>query len=524
MTPHANSMSWINNEPTRPPHAKIVATLGPASDSDEMLSALIEAGVNIFRLNFSHGTLDDMEVRLDKVRRAIDDSGKCVGILGDLQGPKMRVGIVPDVHEGGGIVVNPGDDICFKNGQGVAEIIDGIPTFGASFKELYEDVLPGQRVLINDGLIRMLAVDQVKGESLRCRVTIGGRITSKKGINLPESDLHMPAITEKDWECAKWAAERQLDYLALSFVRTADEILELKAKLNEWKPDSDHPQHDGIDHSIPVVAKIEKPQAVVNLDEIIEATDAVMVARGDLGVEMDVAKVPIIQKYIVARCNSMGKPVIVATQMLETMIESSTPTRAEATDVANAVLDGCDAVMLSGETAVGLHPRLVVETMRRIITVTESRMDEILLNQAPPILKEYPFRSAALAKGVWNMADELGAKAVAVWSEAGGMARYLSQNNFRVPIYAYTSSKLASRRMALFGGVTPIYTAPPESGRLGDWTDMVENLIEKEGISEHGDTVLLVAGKPLGALLAQSTVSILRMGDPSSGFRESSDH
>jgi pyruvate kinase len=151
-------------------------------------------------------------------------------------------------------------------------------------------------------------------------------------------------------------------------------------------------------------------------------------------------------------------------------------------------------------------------------------MDEILLNQAPPILKEYPFRSAALAKGVWNMADELGAKAVAVWSEAGGMARYLSQNNFRVPIYAYTSSKLASRRMALFGGVTPIYTAPPESGRLGDWTDMVENLIEKEGISEHGDTVLLVAGKPLGALLAQSTVSILRMGDPSSGFRESSDH
>lgn len=524
MSPHSHSMSWINSEPTRPPHAKIVATLGPASDSEEMLAKLIEDGVNIFRLNFSHGSLDEMDTRLQRVRRAIDNSGKCVGILGDLQGPKMRVGVVPDVHEGGGIVVEPGDDIIFRRGQGDAEIIDGVPVFGASFDELYEDVLPGQRVLINDGFIRMLAVEQIPGESLRCRVTIGGRITSQKGINLPESELNMPAITEKDWACAKWAAENQLDYLALSFVRRAEEILQLKAKLSEWRTTECQPEHDGIDHSIPVVAKIEKPQAVNNLDEIIEATDAVMVARGDLGVEMDVAKVPVIQKYILARCNTLGKPVIVATQMLETMIDSITPTRAEASDVANAVLDGCDAVMLSGETAVGAHPDVVVQTMRRIIMVTESRMDEIMLNQAPPTLKEYPFRSAALAKGVWYMADELGAKAVAVWSEAGGMARYLSQNNFRVPIYAYTSSRIASRRMALYGGVHPIYTQPPESGLLRDWTDMVEDLIRSEGITQDGDSVLLVAGKPLGALLAQSTVSILRMGDPSSGFRASSDH
>ncbi len=524
MSPHSHSMSWINSEPTRPPHAKIVATLGPASDSVEVLEQLIEAGVNIFRLNFSHGTLREMELRLRKVRQAIDDSGRCVGILGDLQGPKMRVGVVPDLHEGGGIVVKPGDDIVFRRGQGKAEIKDGIAYFSASFDQLYEDVLPGQRVLINDGLIRMLAVDQDKGESLRCRVTIGGRITSKKGINLPESDLNMPAITEKDWECAKWAADHQLDYLALSFVRSATEINALKKKLVEWCTIECEQEHEKIDHSIPVVAKIEKPQAVQNLDEIIEATDAVMVARGDLGVEMDVAKVPVIQKYILARCNNLGKPVIVATQMLETMIESSTPTRAEASDVANAVLDGCDAVMLSGETAVGAHPRVVVETMQRIIRVTESRMDELALNQAPPTLKEYPFRSAALAKGVWYMAEELGAKAIAVWSEAGGMARYLSQNNFRVPIYAYTSSKVASRRMALYGGVNPIYTSPPETGRLRDWTDMVENLIESEGITKPGDTVLLVAGKPLGALLAQSTVSILRMGDLSSGFRVSADH
>ena len=523
MSPHPHAVSWIDVEPTRPPHAKIVATLGPASDSPEVLEKLIEEGVSIFRLNFSHGSLEEMDERLERVRRAIDSSGKCVGILGDLQGPKMRVGVVPDIDPDGGIMVHPGDDIVFRKGQGEAEIMDGTPYFSASFDELYNDVHPGQRVLINDGLIRMLAVDQVPGESLRCRVTIGGRITSKKGINLPESDLDMPAITDKDWACAKWAAENHLDYVALSFVRTADEIKELKGKLEEWRPKEEIEKHDGIDHSIPVIAKIEKPQAIKNLDEIIEATDAIMVARGDLGVEMDVAKVPVIQKYILSRCNMLGKPVIVATQMLETMIESVTPTRAEASDVANAVLDGCDAVMLSGETAVGAHPRVVVETMQRIIRVTESRMDEMMINQAAPSLKEYPFRSAALAKGVWYMAEEIGAKAVAVWSEAGGMARYLSQNNFRVPIYAYTSSKIASRRMALYGGVHPIFTAPPETGRLRDWTDMVENMIREEGITEDGDPILLVAGKPLGTLLAQSTVSILRMGDPSSGFRVSTD-
>lgn len=514
----------MNFEPTRPAHAKVVATLGPASDSEEMLAKLIDAGVSVFRLNFSHGKLEDMEVLLERVRRAIDNSGRSVAILGDLQGPKMRVGIVPNLDEGGGIMVKTGDDIWFRKGQGEASIIDGSPSFDASFDSLFSDVLPGQRVLINDGMIRMLAVEQDKGKWLRCRVTVGGRITSAKGINLPESDLDEPAITPKDWICAKWAAEHQLDYLALSFVRTADEILELKAKLNEWKPKNLEPSDKDMDISIPVVAKIEKPQAITNLDAIIEATDAIMVARGDLGVEMDVAKVPVIQKYILAKCNALGKPCIVATQMLETMIESVTPTRAEASDVANAVLDGCDAVMLSGETAVGAHPDVVVETMQRIIKVTESRMDEIVHAQgAPTALKEYPFRSAALAKGVWYMAEELDAKAIVVWSQAGGMARYLSQYNFRVPIYAYTSSRIASHRMALYGGVTPIYTQPPESGKLSDWTDQVENLINKEAITQEGDAVLMVAGKPLGALLAQSTVSILRMGDCASGFRSSVD-
>ncbi|MDF1808819.1 MAG: pyruvate kinase [Phycisphaerales bacterium] len=521
MSPHSTTPSWITSDPTRAAQAKIVATLGPASDSDEMLAELIESGVSIFRLNFSHGTLEDMDKRYERVRRAIDASGRCIAILGDLQGPKMRVGPVPDLSEGGGIMVEPGDDIYFRKGQGDASIDDGVISFGATFDSLYSDVLPGQRVLINDGLIRMLAVENDPGNWLRCRVTVGGRVTSSKGVNLPESDLSMPAITDRDWKCAKWAAEHQLDYLALSFVRTADEINELKSKLREWAIPCAQFGDIRFDSSIPVVAKIEMPQAVMNLDSIISATDAVMVARGDLGVEMDVARVPVIQKYILARCNALGKPTIVATQMLETMIESVTPTRAEASDVANAILDGCDAVMLSGETAVGKHPRVVVETMQRIIKITECRMDQIKhVSESPSDLKEYPFRSAALAQGVWSMAQSLDSKAIVVWSQAGGMARYLSQYNFRVPIYAYTSSKIAASRMALYNGVTPVYTQPPESSRLSDWTDQVESLIKSEDITQDGDTVLLVAGKPLGALLAQSMVSIMRMGDCSSGFRD----
>ena len=522
MSPHSTAPNWItNDEHKRPAHAKVVATLGPASDSADMLDRLISAGVSVFRLNFSHGNLEEMDKRLAAVRQAIDSSGRCVAILGDLQGPKMRVCKVPDIHEGGGIYLNTGDEIYFRKGQGDAAIVDGSPSFDVTFDSFYENVLPGQRVLINDGLIRMLAVEQEKGKWLRCRVTVGGKVSSSKGVNLPESDLDMPAITERDWECARWACKNGLDYLALSFVRTADEIHELKDNLEKWKCRGEQPGDEDMGTSIPVVAKIEMPQAITNLDEIIKATDAVMVARGDLGVEMDVAKVPVIQKYILAKCAALGKPCIVATQMLETMIESATPTRAEASDVANAVLDGCDAVMLSGETAVGAHPDIVVETMQRIIKVTESRMDEIAhSNGIPTDMKEYPFRSAALAKGVWHMAEELDAKAIVVWSQAGGMARYLSQYNFRVPIYGYTSSKIAAHRMALYGGVTPIYTQPPETGRLRDWTNEVENLIRMEGITEDGDSVLLVAGKPLGALLAQSTVSILRMGDPSSGFRE----
>ncbi|MCC5823341.1 MAG: pyruvate kinase [Phycisphaerales bacterium] len=517
---HTQAPVWLTKDPTRPPHAKIVATLGPASDSPEMLAKLVDIGVNVFRLNFSHGDFAAMDQRLARVRAVLDQTERAVALLGDLQGPKMRVGRVPDIDPEGGIVVRPGDDVMFRDGQGEAVIENGVPVFGATFDRLFHDVDPGQRVLINDGAIRMLAVDRADGSWLRCRVTIGGRITSAKGVNLPESDLAMPAITEKDWACVEWAVRNRLDYLALSFVRNAAEVIELRERLEAMCADGHCADKPGVPPRIPIVAKIEKPQALINLDEIIDASDAIMVARGDLGVEMDVARVPVAQKYILATCADKAKPCIVATQMLETMIDNASPTRAEASDVANAVFDGADAVMLSGETAVGRHPDLVVDTMRRIIQVTEARIDELApVTGVPKRPDEYPYRSAALAHGAWHIANELDAKCVVVWSQIGGMARYLSQHNFRVPIYAYTSSRVAARRMALFGGVTPICIEPPGYARLRDWTDEVEARLIADGLATDGDPVVMIAGKPLGEVQAQSTLAILRIGDPASGFR-----
>lgn len=507
----------------RPTHTKIVATLGPASQPPEMLDKLIAAGVSIFRLNFSHGDLEDHAIRLKAVRDAADRAGRPVAVLGDLQGPKLRVTRVPDLSpEGGGIVVETGSDVLFRKGVDEAFIdhVTKLPVFGSTFDPLFHDVLPGQRVLINDGAIRMLAVDAIPGQELRCRVTFGGRITSKKGINLPESDLRVPAITDRDWQCVEWAVRHGLDFLALSFVRTAAEIIDLKERIANLCS-IDRRTHDaGIGQEIPIIAKIEKPQAVANIDSIVQATDAIMVARGDLGVEMDVAHVPVSQRLIIKTCREYGKPVIVATQMLESMIESASPTRAEATDVAGAVFQGADAVMLSGETAVGKHPALVVDTMRRIIAVTESSIAQTHSEFAPaPKLEELPYRSAALARGAWHIAREAKASVVVVWSQNGGMARYLSRSAFRIPIIAYSSSRLATRRMTLFANVHPVHSAPPNSETLAEWTDMVEDYVRANHIASDGQVAILIAGKPLGTDRAQDILALLRIGDRNSGFR-----
>ncbi|MFO0831985.1 MAG: pyruvate kinase [Phycisphaerales bacterium] len=512
--------------------ATIVATIGPASESPDSVRKLIGAGVGVFRFNFSHGEFAMHQKRLDTVRSVARDMGVEVACMGDLQGPKIRVGKVPaglgrPSPSGGGLVeVKAGEDVVFK--AGITEAVyradspGGAPqlVLPVTYQPLVREVQPGHKLLVNDGAIRMLAVDQdrEKGE-LRCRVVVGGLVSSGKGINVPQSELSASAITERDWECVAWAVRNDMDYLALSFVRTADEVHELKSRLAQMCP-SVKPDREAVYGVwIPVIAKIEMPQAVKNLESIVEAADAVMVARGDLGVEMDIAKVPVVQKQIVAACRVRGKPCIVATQMLETMIENATPTRAEASDVANAVFDGADAVMLSGETAVGKHPVLVVETMARIIAAAEERLKDAHLELTPPLFFDESHRTtAALAEAAAGIAQELDASAVVCWSERGGTARYLSQNRFHVPIVAFSSDPQQTRRMALLRGVLPVCAKPPGQGTLNDWNVAVDAHLRARSISRRGDYVVLVAGRPLAQAKASNTLAIYRVGEPTGGY------
>ncbi len=498
----------MDSSQRRPALTKIVATIGPASESPQMLRRLIMAGVSVMRFNLSHGARPEHERRLRDVREISAEMNRPVAILADLPGPKIRVGRVPD----GGISVVTGQDIVFERARDGAQIVGGIPTFGVTYPELIAEVEPGQRVLINDGAIRLLAVEH-DDDRLRCLVTTGGLVTSGKGINLPETHVSAPSVTDRDWELAQWAVAQQVDYLALSFVRKAEDVLELRTRARSLGLGA------GSAH-MPIIAKIEKPQALENIDAITDAADAIMVARGDLGVEMDIAQVPIAQKRIIRACGAWGKPCIVATQMLESMIESASPTRAEATDIASAIFDGADAVMLSGETAIGRHPDLVVEVMSRIARAAEeSGLLETGEPSPPERLVASRYQTAALAHGAWHIVRDTGATLVACWSQHGGTARYLSQNGFNVPIVAYTSDAATSRRMALLRGVTPMLAQPPASGRLGDWTDQVERDLLALGWVEHGDRVALLAGKPLGRPKATNSISVLRIGDADSGFR-----
>lgn len=491
------------------PRTKIVATVGPASESPALLGRLIEAGVSVFRLNLSHGTLEAQEPRVRAIRQEAARLGAAVAILGDLPGPKIRVGQVA----GAGIELSPGQDVVIDPRAGEARADKHGIVLGCTYTGIGADVLPGQKVLINDGAVRLLAVERVKGDDasvVRCRVVGGGLVSSGKGINLPQSDLRIPALTERDWRAVEWAVGLGLDFLAMSFVRSAAEVLQLKKHLAGVCAVShdDHGESGGA--LIPVIAKMEKPQAVENMQEIIEAADAIMVARGDLGVEMDLSMVPVVQKRLIACAQEHGKTCIVATQMLETMIHNATPTRAEASDVANAVLDGADAVMLSGETAIGKHPGLVVETMRRIIEAAERTIPTWPAEPSPPgRVVETGFRTAALAHGAWHIARDIGAAAVACWSQrGGGAARQLSQMGFQVPIAAFSSAERETRRMALLRGVVPILAQPPADGRLATWATQASHAMLRCGLVNVGDGIVLMAGSPLGSPGASTLIMV----------------
>jgi pyruvate kinase len=507
----------------------IVATIGPASDSPEMVLRLIEAGVGVFRFNFSHGDLATHAARLATVRRVSEEAGYTVACLGDLQGPKIRVGRIPaglgePSPAGGGMIrVFEGSKVIFKKGITEAVIREGPEgpenVLPLTYQPLVDEVEPGHAVLINDGAVRLEAVsrDAARGELL-CRVIVGGPISSNKGINLPDSSLSTPAITDRDWECAAWAVQNELDFLALSFVREPADVLQLReglAGMCRVAPGRSAPSRGAW---IPIIAKIEMPQAVRSLDAIVAASDGVMVARGDLGVEMDLATVPLIQKRIVSTCRDFGKPCIVATQMLESMIESPVPTRAETTDVANAILDGADAVMLSAETAAGKFPLETVRTMARIASAAESHLAASPRIHSPPTrMSEAHRATAALASGAWQIARDLNAVAVVCWSQQGGTARYLSQNRFTIPIIACTSDAPSARQMALPNGLTPVLTRPPASGSLTEWNKLVDAFLLSRGFAKAGDTILLIAGKPLGEAKRTNTIAIHKVGEDS-GF------
>ena len=499
---------------------KILATVGPASQDVGTLSRMIEEGARAFRVNFSHGDFDDFEKSVSLIRQAAAQTGVPVGILGDLSGPKIRVTTV----ENGQLELAVGDHVEFtqRDVEACRHPDTGVVTVGTTYPEMVNDVEPGQRLLVNDGAIRMLVTDKVTADDppernrrpddprLICNVTEGGTLSNKKGVNLPDTHVSAPALPDWDEECAAWAVENDLDFLALSFVRKAEDIKQLNELLLKLGRDNRSLRS----HTrLPIVSKLEKPQAIDELDAILEETDAVMVARGDLGVEMELAMVPVIQKQIIEKAHAHGKPVIVATQMLESMIHSFTPTRAEVSDVANAILDGTDAIMLSGETAVGEHPIQVVNTMARTARIAEEydAQRRAGTTKPPANLQASKYRTAALAHGVSTIVNDLDPAYDVISSELGGGARNLSQHRLHRPNITLSYRHTALRQMALLFGIHPIHMKRPKD--TAAFLSSVDELLLGNHWSEPGDAVVIVKGEPLGTPGITNKIRIHYVGD-----------
>lgn len=452
--------------------AKIVATMGPATAKFEVVHELISAGMDVARLNLSHGAYSDHESMYHHIRRAADELGRGVGILADLQGPKIRLG----KFASGPVLLQAGAEFIVTT-----EPVPGdVHQVSTTYAGLPGDVNPGDKVLVDDGRVE-LVVTAVDGPRVITRVVEGGRVSDNKGFNLPGAAMSVPALSEKDEEDLRWALRLGVDMIALSFVRSASDI---DAVLNIM---------DEVGVRVPVLAKIEKPQAVQNLMEIIEAFDGVMVARGDLGVELPLEQVPIVQKRTIQRCREAGKPVIVATQMLDSMITANRPTRAEASDVANAVLDGADAVMLSGETSVGEHPALVVSTMVRIV----SHVEEEGMHRLPP-LKPDPRGSTAksLTKAAVSAAEDVGASNLIAFTETGRSARLISRWRTQIPVLAFTPNQRVRSQLALVWGVETFLV--PQVSHTDHMVEQVDKALLDIGRAGYGEKVVIVAGVPPG--------------------------
>ena len=465
--------------------AKIVATLGPASSSYDQLRAIIEAGVDVARMNLSHGSYDDHEQIYRDVRKAASDLDKPVGVFVDLQGPKIRLTKFRD----GPVKLEKG--AIFK--ITIDEIEGDVNTCGTTFKGLPGDVKVGDFLLIDDGKVRLRAVE-VSDTTVTTEVEIPGLVSNNKGINLPGVAVNVPALSEKDEDDLRWALKMGVDMVALSFVRNASDIDRVHEIMRE----------EG--RRIPVIAKIEKPQAVENLEEIIDAFDAIMVARGDLGVELPLEQVPLVQKRAVELARRWAKPVIVATQMLESMISSSIPTRAETSDVANAVLDGADALMLSGETSVGSFPVETVATMAKIIQSTE----ENGLSRIPDLGTRPHTQGGAVSFAAMEIAELLGSKYVCVFTEGGDSLRRISRLRSAVPVLSFTPNVQTARELSLVWG-SKTYIVPKVT-HTDAMFEQVDISVLEQGMCKVGDEVVVVAGTPPGVSGSTNTLRVHKVG------------
>ncbi len=455
-------------------NTKIVATVGPASSSYEMLLQLVQAGVNIFRLNFSHGSHQDHKKVIDHIHYINEKYNLHVGILCDLQGPKLRVGKI----ENNALELNKGDVLTFVN----EECIGTMEKIYMSYDRFAQDVKLGEKVLVDDGKLMFEVIETNKKDTVKLKVLFGGILSSNKGVNLPFTNISLPSLTPKDERDLEYILTQNVHWIALSFVRSPKDMKDLRKRL------------DAVDHPAKILAKIEKPEAIERLDKIIKASNGIMVARGDLGIEMPIEKLPLLQKDIINRCIQYARPVIVATHMMDSMIKQPIPTRAEITDVANAVLDGADAVMLSGETSVGIHPVKVVEEMNKIIAEAEKQYS-ILGRRPKPSQRSRTFLSDAICTNAGRIAEQVSAQAIIGMTSSGYTAFKVSSFRPASEIYMFSDQTHMLSVLNMVWGVKCFYY---DKFTTTDETieDVVE-ILKKEGLLKQGDTVVNIGSMPL---------------------------
>ena len=469
---------------------KIVATVGPACDTYDKLLSLVKAGVNVFRLNFSHGSHEDKSKIIEHIRKINSTEPFNIAILGDLQGPKLRVGEI----EGGSMLVEEGEILTFTN----TKLVGNKERIYVSYPNLHEDVKIGNIIMIDDGKLEVKVMSIEKNHDVKVQVKLGGILSSKKGLNLPDTKISLPAITEKDEADLAFIIEQKLDWVALSFVRRVNDIVGLREKLNQKKSKTK------------IIAKIEMPEALTNLREIILESDGIMVARGDLGVELPVEQVPLIQKQIIRKSIHRAKPVIVATQMMESMIDRTKPNRSEITDVANAVLEGADAVMLSAETATGNYPTLVVETMRKIIMEVErtdyhyNREDELEPQPHSP-----SFLSDAICYNACKLAQDTQANALIGMTQSGYTGFMLSSYRPKSPLFIFSKEKTLINQLSLSWGVRAFHYAEEES--MDEIVADLTEILKQRGFIKKGDVIINTGSIPVSEHLPTNLLKISKV-------------